>query len=151
MAEKHELASQGTERDSAWRALLLHILPKRERLQRANIARCDESAENDLCTSYGTYFTDALSLSRPCAASTEEDLSALGQLYSALRQAASEKVITDDEAVAVMKYVTSKFIERRVDCILSDAFAFGSGPTHRRTFQRIAGSVKHGRGCKSSR
>lgn len=149
MAEKQELAWQSTEQDSAWRALLLHILPKSERLSRMNVVRCDESSENDPYTSYGTYFFDALSPGRAWATSTEKDLSALGQLFSALQQVVSDKIITDDEAVALMKYVASKFVERRVDCILSDAF--GGEPEHRRTFHKIAGSVRHGRGCKSSR
>jgi hypothetical protein len=145
---KQELAQQRTEPESTWRALFLRVLSKREG-PRLNTWWREESSQDDPYTSYAAYFLSALSLERPCVISTEDDLSTLGRLLSALRRASEEGIITDDEAMAVMKLMVSQFVERRVDCVLSDVL--GDESKHRRTLQRIAGSLKHGRACKSSR
>jgi len=143
MAERQEVKQQIAS-ESAWRAFLSHTAPAGE-IQPRSGARSRESHETDLVHS----LIRVLAPARPCTTSQQHDLDVMRRSLVFFRDAAQRGVITDDEALAVMKLVVSQFVQSRFNCILWDTL--GDEPTHRCTFRKVAGRLGHEREYESAR
>jgi len=71
------------------------------------------------------------------------DLEIVYRTMSSVQEAAAEGIITEDEADDVVRFVITKFIERRFNGILLNVFELES--SRRCAFQGVAGRLKHGR------
>lgn len=118
----------------------------REARKRHNLAHkfYQRSFGEDQKDSFGVdQFIGALSPIAPCSRSTGEDLESISRLFSSIRDASERGIISEDETIVVLEFVTSKFVERRFGGLLSDVFS--DTLRHKRTFRRVAGKMRYGR------
>lgn len=150
MTEKQEV-KQRVERESAWRLFLSHISPRPEDTEmRPDSWREDRTGVREPHEPDIVHCVIATLLpSHPCTTSQSQDLDAVHRSLSFFRDAAQRGIITNDEALAVMRLVIARFVQRRFDCILWNIL--GDEPTNECMFRKVAPRLRHEQGYEPTR
>ena len=68
-----------------------------------------------------------------------DDIAVINKIFSSVYEALEEKILNESEAKAVIEFITSKFVERRLNLILQEMFDIEK--SNKYSFKGIVGKI----------